>query len=299
MERHTQTTTRVEGVHRTIPYLGAHMSISGGLFRAVERAAEVGATALQVFTRNPRQWACPEMGEDEVAAFRAAWRGWGHYPIAAHTPYLINLAAPDDMLGDKSTEAFARELERTERLGVPHLVLHPGARTGQGVKQGITRFTHRLDAAFTISAAKRVNVLLEVTAGQGTQLGSSFAQLSEVLEQSRFCDRLGCCFDTCHVFAAGYDFRTRATYEQTIKEWDRLIGLERLKLFHCNDSIYGLGTAKDRHAHIGKGQIGLSGFSLILNDRRFALIPKILETPKGNGLQKDLQNLKTLRKLIR
>ena len=281
-----------------MPLLGAHMSIAGGLHLAFDRLREVGGRALQVFTKNERQWASPALSEESVRRFRESWRANGHIPVAVHDTYLINLAASDTVKLEKSVHVFAEELQRTERLEIEYLIMHPGSHVGQGVEAGLERFVSNLDRALALSGTSRVTVLIETTAGQGSSLGSTFEELATILSASHFGERLGVCFDTCHAFAAGYDIRTEASYRETFSRFDDLIGLDRLKFFHLNDSKRSLGSHVDRHEHIGKGAIGLAGFRLLLNDPRFRHHPMVLETPKGKDLQEDRENLRVLRSLL-
>ena len=277
-------------------FLGAHMSIAGGLHMAFERIASVGGTALQIFTRNQRQWKIPPLSGYDAELFAAAWEQWGDYPVAAHDSYLINLASPDPELSRRSIMVFAKELERIDALSIPWLVTHPGSHLGQGPEEGIRRYTRNLDEALERSAA-RGTVLLETTAGQGTNLGSTFEELAAIIEASAHPDRLGVCFDTCHAFAAGYDIRTPERYARVFDDFDRIIGLDRLRFFHLNDTKNAFGSHKDRHEHIGQGEIGLQGFRNLMRDPRFAAVPKTLETPKDADLKDDVRNLAVLREL--
>jgi deoxyribonuclease-4 len=280
-------------------YLGAHMSIAGGLHMAFERIMRVEGTALQIFTRNQRQWKVPELTEYDAELFAAAWAQWGDYPVAAHDSYLINLASNKEDLLKRSTLAFAEELRRIETLAVPYLVTHPGSHLGAGVEAGIKQYTANLDRAIEQSGTRKGMVLLETTAGQGTNLGSTFEELAAIIEASAHPDRLGVCYDTCHTFAAGYDIRTPETYAATFEAFDRTIGLDRLKFFHLNDTKNEFASRKDRHEHIGKGEIGEEGFRNLMRDPRFADIPKTLETPKKEDLQDDVRNLTLLRELAK
>ena len=282
-----------------MPLFGAHMSISGGLALAYDRLAQVEGEALQIFTANQRQWQPKKASADEVAAFRELHRRSPGIPVAAHDSYLINLASPKEESAEKSVAAFAAELKRCGDLEIPYLVSHPGAHLGEGVEQGLATFTANLDRAFDLAGTSdRVMVLLETTAGQGSCLGSRFEELATIIANSRFSDQLGICYDTCHTFAAGYDLRTAETYARTIHEFDRTIGLERLRFFHLNDSVKGLGSRVDRHAHIGQGAIGQEGFRNLVNDPRFAGHPMVLETPKSDDLHEDRDNLAVLRGLM-
>lgn len=282
-----------------MPLLGAHMSIAGGLHLAFARIREVQGESLQIFLSNQRQWKTTPLTSEVVTEFRRQWEKNNHLPVAAHDSYLINLAAPDPTTLEKSVAAFADELQRAAALGIPFLITHPGSHRGQGVEAGLERFVENMDRAITRSQTSTVMVLIENTAGQGTNLGSTFEEISFIISESQYGDGLGVCFDTSHAFAAGYDIRTRITYEDTFSKFDQIIGLERLKFFHINDSKRPLGSRVDRHEHIGKGEIGLAGFRLLLNDPRFQLHPMVLETPKGKELKEDKKNLKVLRSLCR
>ena len=281
-----------------MPLLGAHMSIAGGLHLAFSRIREVQGEALQIFTSNQRRWQTVPLTPEMVAEFRRQWEKSDHMPVAAHDSYLINLAGPDSDHLEKSVVAFADQLQRAAKLEIQFLITHPGSHLGQGLEAGLERFVRNLDLAITRSRVDSVTVLIETTAGQGTNVGSSFEEIGFILSQSKYSAHLGVCFDTSHTFAAGYDIRTPETYEGTFSRFDRTIGLERLKFFHINDSKPPLGSKVDRHAHIGKGEIGLSGFRLLLNDGKFQQHPMVLETPKGKDLKEDQENLRVLRSLI-
>ncbi len=282
-----------------MPLLGAHMSIAGGLHKAFDRISRVRGEALQIFSKNQRQWRVPELTDAEIKDFLAAWKQWGKGPVAAHNSYLINLANPDKNKANRAVTAFADEIVRAKRLSIPYLVMHPGSHVGAGIDAGLEHLTINLDRAFDqAKEAQTVMVLLETTAGQGTGIGANFEELAYVLAHSQFSKRLGVCLDTCHVFAAGYDIRTRAGYEKTFAAFDKIIGIERLKFFHINDSKKELGSRVDRHEHIGKGEIGLEGFRLLLNDPRFVNHPMVLETPKEKDLKEDIENIKLLKSLM-
>lgn len=276
------------------------MSIEGGLYRAFERISLVDGQSLQIFSKNQRQWKVPGITPAEIKEFIEAWKHWGKGPVAIHDSYLINLANPDEKKADRAVAAFADEIKRADQLCIPYLIMHPGSHVGSGTEKGLQQLTANLDRAFTQAGkATSVMVLLETTAGQGTGLGASFEELAHVIVNSGYNKRLGVCFDTCHTFAAGYDISTAAEYEKTFADFDKIIGLERLKFFHLNDSKKGLGSRIDRHEHIGKGEIGLEGFRLLMNDPRFADHPMVLETPKEKDLKEDIENLKLLRSLIK
>jgi len=281
-----------------VPLLGAHMSIAGGLHLAFTRIQKVKGESLQIFLSNQRQWKTLPLTAEMIEDFHQQWKKTNSMPVAAHDSYLINLAASDPTTLEKSVAAFADELQRAAALKIPFLITHPGSHRGVGVEAGLERFVENMDRAIARSKTSTVTVLIENTAGQGTNLGSTFEEISFIIGESQHGDGLGVCFDTSHAFAAGYDLRTRATYEETFSQFDRIIGLERLKFFHINDSKRPLGSRVDRHQHIGKGEIGLAGFRLLLNDPRFRDHPMVLETPKGKELKEDKRNLKVLRSLI-
>jgi len=285
------------------PRLGAHMSIAGGMTEAVTRALAVEATALQVFVKTPNQWAARAFLPGEPDAFRRAVADGGlDGATVAHASYLVNLASPDETLWERSIAALAEELQRCDVLGIPGLVVHPGAHMGTGEDAGVERVAQAIDRLFNpkggLCSKGSAAVLLEVTAGQGSTLGAKFEHLGALLEKAVVPERLGICFDTCHALAAGYEFRDAASYAQTMKTLDGSVGLERIRAFHLNDSKLGLGSRRDRHEHIGKGELGLEPFRLILNDPRFRAVPMVLETPKGDDLAEDRVNLKLLRSLI-
>lgn len=278
--------------------LGAHESVAGGIHLAFDRIKEVGGDALQIFTRNQRQWNPAPVTEEERKLFADAWQESANMPVASHASYLINLASGKPDLVKKSITAFADELKRSELLNIPFVVMHPGSHGGDGVASGIERFITNLDLALKL-ADNQVMVLLETTAGQGTGLGSRFEELATIIEGSKYQEKLGICVDPCHIFAAGYDIRSPESYQETMTEFDRLVGIDRIKFFHLNDSKKGLKCKVDRHEHIGKGEIGLEGFRNLLNDPRFADHPMTLETPKEKDLQEDRDNLATLHSLIK
>lgn len=280
-------------------YLGAHMSIAGGIYRAFERLRQIDGNALQIFTANQRQWRVSELGPEAIDLYKSVWEESGRIPVAAHDSYLINLAAGDELILSRSIAAFAEELQRCAALGIPYLIMHPGSHVGTGVEAGLTRLWKSLDSAIEQSGVESVSVLIENTAGQGSSLGAAFEELGFTLTNSRFGETMGVCYDTSHGFAAGYDMRSEEAYRATISKFDELIGIDRLRFFHLNDSKKELGSRVDRHTHIGQGQIGLDGFSLLLNDPRFRGLPMVLETPKGKDLKEDRMNMAVLRSLMR
>jgi len=279
-------------------HLGAHMSVSGGLSSAFERAKSIGINTMQVFTKNQNRWEQKPAAPEEIARWFAAQQVTGIGPVVSHAAYLINMGSPDEALWNRSVNAMIDELTRAEQLGILGVVVHPGAHMGAGEEAGIARIVAALDRAHTATAGYRTLTLLEATAGQGSALGYRFEQLRAMRGGAAEPDRVAFCFDTCHVFAAGYDIRTPETYAETMSEFDRVLGLDRLVCFHFNDSKKGLGARVDRHDAIGTGQLGLAPFGFILNDPRFAAVPMILETPKSEDMHEDVENLRVLRGLI-
>ena len=280
-----------------MPYLGAHESVSGGLYLAFARISQVGGEALQLFTRNQRQWRHKPLSEAERAAFHEAREQHQDMIVASHASYLMNLAARDEALRGRSIQALVEELQRCAQLDLPFIVLHPGAHGGDGSERGVERVVSALDEVLAAVESSTM-VLIETTAGQGTGIGGRFEELAAICSLVKQTSRIGVCFDTCHVFAAGYDIRDERSYRETMARFDQLIGLERLLLFHLNDSKNPLGSRVDRHDHIGAGRIGLNGFRCLLNDPRFSNHAMILETPKADDLHEDIVNLNTLRGLL-
>ena len=281
--------------------LGAHMSIAGGLYKAVERAHAAGCQCVQLFTKNNNQWkAKPIPPEDADRFIQALAEKDISHPIA-HNSYLINLASPDRELWHKSIDAMVEELHRADQLNIPYVVSHPGAYTSSDEKTGLQRIARALDAIHEQTEQFKARCLLETTAGQGTTLGWRFEQLAAIFDMVADADRLGICFDTSHVFAAGYAFTTAGEYRAMMQEFDATIGLARLKAFHFNDSLRPLGSRVDRHAHIGQGEMGTEPFRRLLNDRRLSGVPIYLETPKEHrdGRDMDQVNLSVLRELIK
>jgi deoxyribonuclease-4 len=278
--------------------LGAHQSIAGGVEKSLARGTEVGCDTIQIFVKTPNRWVSKPLGEENVVAFRQAVVETGIWPVFAHSLYLINMATPDDALWHKSLDALVDDLERCEQLGLPGLVIHPGSHMGSGEEAGIARIAAALDEVHARLPGYDVQVWLEVTAGQGAHLGYTFAQLGRMIDAVAEPERLGICFDTAHAFAAGYELRTREGYEATWSEFDEMLGLERLKAIHLNDSKKELGSRVDRHEHIGQGLLGLEPFRFLLNDPRFRGIPMTLETEKSKDLAEDKENLAVLRSLV-
>lgn len=283
-----------------MPLFGAHLSIAGGCHRALLEAQSRGFDTVQIFTKAPNQWTARPLDEEQVRLFRETLQETGLKYPTAHDSYLINLASPDETLYRKSIEAFVTEMNRAESLGLSYLVMHPGAHLSGTVEEGLSRVAQALDEVHARCAEHRVRVLIETTAGQGTTLGYRFEHLATILEEVAHPRRMGVCFDTCHVLAAGYGLSTEEEYTATMEEFDRVVGLKQIKAFHVNDSVKARGSRVDRHAHLGKGAVGLEGFRLLVNDERFKKLPMILETPKEEGANKDMDdvNLGVLRGLM-
>jgi deoxyribonuclease IV len=277
--------------------LGAHMSIAGGMHRALERGRSIGCNAVQLFVTNTNMWSMRPLGAGEIALFRDRSGMFAPNFVLAHSSYLVNLASPDPRILERSIAGFVGELRRAGALGVPYMVVHPGSHRGAGENAGLKRIAASLDEVLAASGPRAPDILLETTAGQGNSLGTTFDQLARIIGAVRTSGSLGVCFDTAHVFAAGYDLRTRRAYEKTIREFDLAIGLDRLKAFHLNDSAKGLGSRVDRHALIGAGALGLGAFSLLMKDERFVDRPMVLETPKGPDDSNDTRALALLRDL--
>lgn len=289
-----------------MPLFGAHLSISGGLYKAIESATKLDCDTVQIFTKNAGQWAVSPLKEEDIAAFKRAAAGSRLQHLTAHDSYVINLAAPDDALFEKSVAAFVIEMERAEALGLSYLVTHPGLHVGSGEEAGIARVIQGYEEVHRRTAGFNVRVLVETTAGQGTALGHKFEHIGAIMRGASCADRMDVCFDTCHVFVAGYPLSSYDDYSATFQKFDDLVGLSRIKLFHVNDSAKPLGSRVDRHEHIGQGHLGLEPFRRIVNDRRFRGLPMLLETPKAEGKATgpitvdplDERNLNTLRALI-
>jgi deoxyribonuclease-4 len=263
-----------------VPRLGAHLSIAGGLPRAVDRAEASGCQALQIFTKSAGQWRARELPPEEIALFRRRVRQTKIGPVVAHNSYLINLAAADPALRRKSFAALADELDRAGALGLYGLVMHPGSHTSGTEQGGLTRIAEALAELLATRPAATPRLLLEHTAGQGTNLGHRFEHLAEIIDRLGGSPRVGVCLDTCHLLAAGYDISSPEGYAETFRQFGRIVGFSRLKAFHLNDSKKPCASRVDRHEHIGQGCIGLGAFGRLLNDPRFARLPMLLETPK-------------------
>lgn len=281
------------------PLVGAHISIAGGVETAPLLGAETGCVTIQIFTKSSRQWNARALTDDAVAAFKRNCEAARIAPVIGHTGYLINLAARDRENHAKSMKSFQDELERSEQLGLPGLVVHPGSHGDAGETAGLRKIIDSINKLIERTADAKVKILLETAAGQGTSVGYRFEHIAEIIAGVKNQSRVDVCFDTCHAFAAGYDIRTQDEWQRTIEEFDRIIGIKRLAVFHFNDSKTPFASRVDRHEHIGQGHIGKPPFGFILRDPRFKEIPKLLETPKGikGKTNWDVLNLRLLRKL--
>jgi len=279
------------------PLLGAHQSIAGGLHRALERGRTAGCDAVQIFTRSARQWASRPIADDAARAFAEARAATGIGALLAHDSYLYNVAAPVEALRRRSIRELIAELERCEQLGIPYLVTHPGADCGAGEDAGLRTAARALGEVLAACRGFTATIALENAAGQGTQIGWRFEQLGRLCAETPDGDRLRLCLDTEHAFAAGYDLRTSAGYDETMAALDAAAGLYRLVAFHLNDAKCELGGRLDRHEHIGAGRLGAGAFRRLLRDRRFHGLPMCIETPKGPDLTEDVRNLALLRSL--
>jgi len=277
--------------------LGAHMSVAGGVSRAFGRGEDAACTVMQIFVKNNNRWRGAPLRDEEVEAFWLERQRTGIWPVFAHNTYLVNLASGDPATRERSVSCTIEELRRCQRLGLPWLVIHPGAHVGAGVERGVDRLAVNLNRVLDATPEVETMVLLESVAGQGTTLGRTAEEPASMLERIDAPSRVGVCLDTCHIFAAGYELRDPRGYEQTMRTFLEAVGADRIKAFHLNDSKKPLGSQRDRHAHIGKGEIGEAGFRNLMRDLRFAETPKVLETPKEDDA--DRRNLERLRRLAR
>jgi deoxyribonuclease-4 len=291
-----------------MPRLGAHLSIGGGLPRAVDRAVATRCEALQIFTKSAGQWRARELPQDEIVLFRRRVSETGIEPVVAHNSYLINIAAAGAALREQSLAALIEEYDRAAALGLAGLVMHPGSYTTGSEEGGLRLIAEGLRALLRARRRDGPLILLEHTAGQGTNLGHRFEHLATILELLDGSPRIGVCLDTCHLLTAGYDISSEEGYARTFEDFDRIVGLERIKVFHLNDSKKPCGSRVDRHEHIGKGCVGLAPFRRLMTDPRFARLPMLLETPKLDTPESrrksdadpwDARNLRTLRRLMR
>ncbi len=277
------------------------MPISGGMEKALFEGKRVGCEVIQIFTHNTNTWHMKPISSEQLELFENAKKETKVIPISVHVGYLINLASPEDRIWKRSVNALKKEIQRAELLGIPYVVMHPGAHKGAGEENGIRKIAEGLKEVISDSS-QNTKILLETTAGQGTSIGYRFEHLAEIMEKVGIPERIGICLDTCHIFSAGYDFRTEEQYEALIKELEKLIGIDYVFLIHMNDSKKECGSRVDRHMHIGKGKIGEKGLSYFLKDNRFKEIPFIIETPKGKdekGIDYDIINLQKLRQILK
>jgi deoxyribonuclease-4 len=280
-----------------MPFLGAHMSVAGGLDQALIRGRAAGCDVIQIFSKNSNQWKAKPLTPEDISNFKKAREETKVFPSMVHSSYLINLCSPKEDEWRKSIEAFFIEMERVEALEMSYLILHPGAHLGAGVDAGIVKVAEALNELHIRTAGFNMKILIELTAGQGSCIGHRFEEVGAILDLIREPERIGVCFDTCHAFAAGYDMRTQSAYEETMSALDRTVGLNRVWAFHLNDCKKELGCRVDRHEHIGQGKMGEAPFRFLMNDPRFSGIPMVLETPKGKDLKEDVMNLTLLRNL--
>lgn len=279
---------------RKRPLLGAHMSIAGGVSQALVRGHDGGCECIQMFTKNHRQWAAKPYPKEEIESFRKTQPELGIQIVIAHDSYLVNMGAGEGELRKKSVAGVIDELERCELLGVPLLIAHPGAHVGTGEEVGIANIARAIDEAHAACPGYQVKIALEITAGQGSNLGYKFEHMGQIIDSVKDNGRLRLCFDTEHAFASGYDLRSEEGYERTFAELDQYVGIELLAAFHINDSAKPLNSRVDRHEHIGKGHLGVDVFRRLVNDSRFNGLPMCLETDPGTDNKDILADLKLL-----
>jgi deoxyribonuclease-4 len=273
--------------------LGAHASIAGGLPQVFERAAADGSDCIQIFSKPSQRWSVPALTASEISAFRAARQAAGEPPVLVHDSYLINLASPDSQKLERSINAYADELKRCADLGIEDLNMHPGSATDGDEVAGLQRCADAFLESYLLAGDPPVRTVIEATAGQGTNLGYRFEHLRDLLARVWDPSRFAVCIDTCHIFAAGYDWSTPEGYAKTWDDFERIVGLDQLAWFHLNDSKKSLSSRVDRHAEIGEGEIGLEPFRWLVNDERFAQTPAVLETP-GDRMKENLACLRSL-----
>ena len=276
--------------------LGAHVSTAGGLYKSIENGEKLDCEAIQIFVKSPNRWVSKELTEDDTNRFKASWQASAIQSILIHDIHLTNLTSPKPDVLKNSRDQVRSQLQLADVLGIPYFVTHMGAHLDAGEDEGLRLLSESLNLLFEQTAGGEVMVLLETTAGQGSNLGYTFEHLRRTIDSSKYPERLGVCLDTCHIFVAGYDIRTEDAYQKTFEEFDRIIGLDRLRAFHLNDAKAGYQSRKDRHEHIGEGNLGELPFKLLLNDSRFADVPMVIETPKMEEMHGT--NLAMLRSLI-
>ena len=280
--------------------IGAHVSIAGGFYKAIEEGMEIGCTAIQIFTKSNRQWNARSITDEDAQQFIAAQKNSNIKVVVSHASYLINLGSATPDVQKKSFAALVDEIKRCDKLQIPFLVLHPGTAEAGAKEETLKTTGNYINQALEATSNCMTSVLIETMAGQGKSIGSSFEELAAMINQVTDKKRIGVCFDTCHVFAAGYDFTTWQGYEDTFKKFDDTVGLKYIKTFHINDSKKEMGSHVDRHENIGEGAIKLPAFEMIMNDPRWDNVPKLLETPVTTTVVEDYKkNLETLLKLIK
>lgn len=278
-----------------MPFFGAHVSISGGIHHAPIRAHSLGCSSMQIFCKNQRMWKARPLSEKEILLFQKNVKETKIAITCVHASYLINLGTPDKRALQKSRKSFRLEVKRTITLRIPYLIIHPGAHLGDGEQNCIKRIAESIDWLVERTQCESITILLEIMAGQGTQVGYSFEHLRDIIAYSHYPESIGICYDTCHAFAAGYDIRNPNAFKRTFSKLNKKIGFDKLNVFHLNDSKKDLGSKVDRHEHIGKGRIGIEGFGYLIGEKRFRNHPMIIETPKEKDC--DLKNLKVLKRL--
>ncbi len=278
--------------------LGSHLSVAGGVDRAIDRATPLELSSLQIFTKNANQWAAKPLDPAVVERYREKLEQSELHIVVAHDSYLINIASPDDEMWEKSIQALKVELDRCDLLGIPYLVSHPGAHMQSGVDAGVARVAAAVNRIHAEMPDCKCSIAIETTAGQGTTLGRTFEEIAQMIDGIEDKSRVVVCIDTCHIFVAGYDILSESAYNETIERFENIVGLEYLKVLHLNDSVKGLGSHRDRHAHIGQGELGAAPFGFFLNDNRLDGLPGILETPKDDDFEDDHRNLTLLRSMV-
>jgi len=271
--------------------VGAHISIAGGLYKSVERAIEIGCTTMQIFTKSNRSWFGEKIREEEIEKFKEALKNSCLSKIMVHSSYLINIGSGKEDVEKKSISALKHELHRAEQLGIPYLVFHPGAHLGIGEEECIKKIAKNLDNALSESTGE-TQILLETTAGQGTNVGYKFEHLKDIYDLCKHKKHLGICLDTCHIYVAGYDISTKEKFKKVLDEFKKIVGIKKLKAIHLNDSKTECGSRKDRHANLGNGKISLKTFQEIMQNESLKNIPKILETPDPDKYAKEIEMLK-------
>ena len=276
--------------------LGAHVSTAGGLYKSIDNGEKWECESIQIFVKSPNRWVSKEATDADVDRFKSSWKASAIQSVIIHDIHLTNLASPKPDVLEKSRNQVRSQLLLADLLGIPYFVTHMGSHLDAGEDEGLKLLSESLNLLFEQTEGGEVMVLLETTAGQGTNLGYTFEHLRRTIDSTKYPERLGVCLDTCHVFVAGYDIRTEKAYHETFDEFDRVIGLDRLRAFHLNDAKAKYCSRVDRHEHIGEGNLGELPFKLLLNDARFADVPMVIETPKMEEMH--ATNLAVLRNLI-